>query len=358
MTQSTFFRLLKTPIDDKGDALAAQIAALNERGEAEETYTLAPTDFALIPGSPFAYWVSDSTRHLFTRLPKVSEQADVKQGLATADDFRFVRAWWEVLPKTIAYTSENTLQGKPWVYFAKGGIYSPFCADVHLVADWENKGQRIKERINPATKKPFSNVWQLKGTEQTFFFRPGLTWPRRTTSGISIRALPAGCIFADKGPAAFVPKDDPEELLALLAVMNSATFETLLKLQLGAATAAARSYEVGVIQRTPVPPFTDHESRITLAALAREAHDLQRDRDRADETTHAFCLPAFVLSLSKDGQRRESDTLLEASLSLEAEAQATQDRLAAIQAEIDDMVFDLCGLVGLIAPSSAPKWAK
>ena len=59
MTQTTFFRLLKTPIDDKGEALAVQIAALNNAalnatGHAEETFTLDPADFALIPGSPFA----------------------------------------------------------------------------------------------------------------------------------------------------------------------------------------------------------------------------------------------------------------------------------------------------------------
>jgi len=38
--QPIFFRHLKTPIDDKGAHLAAQIAALNKVGEAEEVYTL------------------------------------------------------------------------------------------------------------------------------------------------------------------------------------------------------------------------------------------------------------------------------------------------------------------------------
>lgn len=56
-----FFHLLKTPIDDKGARLAAQISALNETGEAEETYALDPADFSLIPDSPFAYWVQDLT---------------------------------------------------------------------------------------------------------------------------------------------------------------------------------------------------------------------------------------------------------------------------------------------------------
>jgi len=146
--------------------------------------------------------------------------------------------------------------------------------------------------------------------------------------------MPRDCIFGDKGPAGFVPDDDSDSLLVLLAVMNSIPFEALVKLQLGAATAAARSYEVGVIQRTPIPSLTDHDSPIGLSILAREAHDLQRDR--TDETTHAFCLPGLAHHLDK--------SLLRGSSALEAEAQAAQARLSAIQAEIDDLAFDLYSL--------------
>ena len=99
MIDTIFFRLLKTPIDDKGNALAAQIAALHETGEAEETYTLDPADLCVIPGSPFAYWVSDSTRQLFANLPYIEEgDISVQHGASTKGDFRFLRLWWEVAP--------------------------------------------------------------------------------------------------------------------------------------------------------------------------------------------------------------------------------------------------------------------
>jgi hypothetical protein len=61
----------------------------------------------------------------------------------------------------------------------------------------------------------------------THYLRTGLTWPRRT-DGLSFRALPAGCIFADKAPAAFVAGDDPQDLLALLALLNSRAFAYLV----------------------------------------------------------------------------------------------------------------------------------
>ncbi len=326
MTQTIFFRLLKTPIDDKGNALAAQIAALHETRKADETYAFDPADFSMIPGSPFAYWVSDSFRQLFASLPRVEELTDARQGMVTANDFRFVRAWWEMPSRSLAYAAKETQENHRWAHFAKGGTYSPYYNDIHLAVDWENEGERIRNFFKPDGR--------LASRPQNieYFFRPGLTWSLRTQKGLSFRPMPTGCIFSHKGPAVFIPADDSRHALLLLAVVNSLPFQMLVELQM-----AFGSYEVGVIQRTPIPPLTDHASRITLPTLAREAHDRQRNRDRTDETTHAFCLPGLV-------QQRGAGSLLEASLALEAEAQATQARLAAIQAEIDDLVFDLYGL--------------
>jgi hypothetical protein len=319
MTQSIFFRLLKTPIDDKGEALAAQIAGLNQSGEADEVFTLDPADFAYIPGSPFAYWVGDSIRQLFTKLPPVeAEGRAVRLGDHPDNQDRYIRVFWEVPPSTRSETRQ-------WIPYQKGGEYSPYYSDVHLRVDWDLERETYYDfhgRPGRSSEHP-SNYY--------YFFRSGLTWSRRTQKGLNLRPMPEGCIFADKGPVAFAPGDDPDTLLALLAVMNSLPFQMLVELQM-----AFGSYEVGVIQRTPIPRFTHHASRFTLSALAREAHDLQRDGDRTDETTHAFCLPGLA--------RHRDKSLWEGSLALEAEAGAAQARLTAIQAEIDEVVFDLYGL--------------
>jgi len=342
-SETVFFRLLKTPIDDKGDTLAAHIAALNDDsplpelgegpGERAETYTLDPADFSLIPSSPFAYWVGDSIRQLFVELPSVEESGiSVQHGASTKRDFRFLRLWWEVDPNIIG-------QDLRWAPFAKGGQYSPYYADVHLLINWENDAQEIHEYLVERYPYLKGNTSWILHPENTYF-RPGLTWPRRT-GGFSVRILPTGCVFADKGPTAFVPRDDPDELLALLAVMNSTAFEMLVRVQL-ARTELAQSYEVGLIQCTPIPPLTEHATRNTLSTLAREAHDLQRDRDRTDETTHVFCLPGLVhICAIPSEQTPCTGSLLEASLTLESEAQVAQARLSQIQAEIDDLVCDL-----------------
>jgi hypothetical protein len=146
--------------------------------------------------------------------------------------------------------------------------------------------------------------------------------------------MPAGCIFSHKGPAAFVSGDDPQALLGLLAMTNSAAFRALVALQLAAADAAARSYEVGVIQRTPVPELVSGDER-HLAGLARRAWSLKRSLDTAEPTSHAFVLPALM--------QVAGETLAERASAWAARIEETEAELSRIQAEIDERCFDLYG---------------
>jgi len=235
-------------------------------------------------------------------------------GLQTSDDFRFVRLATEVPPSG---------RGRRWFPFAKGGAFSRFYADVYLVVDWEKDGRNVFGYSKAFVRNP------------DFFFRPGLTWPRRTTSGLSLRVMPAGCIFADKGPAAFVEGDDPDALLALLALMNSRAFGVLVQLQLGAADAAARSYEVGVIQQTPVPALAPAD-QAALAARARQSWALKHRLDTRTENSHAFTLPALL--------QVEGDSLATRAGAWAALTQAREAELIRLAAEIDTHAYRLYGL--------------
>jgi hypothetical protein len=76
--------------------------------------------------------------------------------------------------------------------------------------------------------------------------------------------LPKGRTFADKVPAVFARA---QGLWHLLGLMNARCFEGLVALQLAAADAAARSYEVGIIQDTPVVDLSGRDGE-RLAELA------------------------------------------------------------------------------------------
>ena len=303
---SVFLQLLQEK--DKAAALAVLCRKMQSGKKDQSIFNVLPAEFDSVPGKPFAYWVSENVRGVFKNCSTFeSHERFARQGMATADDFRFVRTWWEAVQ----------FNGY-WFGFAKGGAYSPFYSDIYLIANWSNSGSEIRNYYDPTTGKLNSRPQNID-----FFSRPGLTWPRRTTSGLSMRALPADSVFADKGPAAFVSGDNTETLLALLAITNSCAFGTLVSLQLAAADAAARSYEVGVIQKTPMPSLNNVQL-VELARKARYAWSITRNLDTIVENSHAFVLPA-ALRLRQGGY----------------DPQCIGEELLQIKSEINNIVFDL-----------------
>jgi type I restriction-modification system DNA methylase subunit len=54
------------------------------------------------PRAAWVYWLPPRVREIFATLPKLGDLAPPRQGLATTDNARFVRYWWEVGKRTYA----------------------------------------------------------------------------------------------------------------------------------------------------------------------------------------------------------------------------------------------------------------
>ena len=120
MSTAIFLRLLRD--EDKGRVLAEAIAALREGRRLESmTYPVPPVSFRQVPGSPFAYWVSERLRRLFTELPPFeSEGRAVKQGsqlpmtsalCGPGGKFHQSASWMEQTGQTGARTSQHSRYG-------------------------------------------------------------------------------------------------------------------------------------------------------------------------------------------------------------------------------------------------------
>ena len=305
---SLFLRILEDT--DKPAALRLLIGAIGGGIIERRVFAADSESFSLVPSAPLAYWASDRLRSLFTRnVPFHGESRSVCSTNPLNDDFRYARLYWEPLESSV--TSGRYM---PW---AKGGAFSPGYYDIDTLIAWSSERQTYSGflgTVNRPLERP-ACVQQ--------FFRPGLTWPRRTQSGLGMRAMPAGCIFADKGPAAFVEGDVPANLLALLAISTSSPFRYLVELQM-----AFGSYEVGVLQRTPVPPLGGTECD-RLGSLAREAWARKRTLDTVNETSHAFILPRTLRDRIGD-----------------FDPAAIKAELSKRQEEIDERAFDLYRITG------------
>ena len=141
--KTVFLRALEA--DDKAATLRA---AIREPAAArgKQFFEVATGSFAAIPRSPFAYWVSERLRRLFTKLPHFeADGRTARGGMKTQADERFLRATWEC--------RADSRHARAWVPLCKGGIFSPLYADIHLMADWWKDGLRPRHPGQPSAQK-------------------------------------------------------------------------------------------------------------------------------------------------------------------------------------------------------------
>lgn len=325
----TIFIRLSREEDKEGD-LAREIGKINGNLPLSKdvSFNVDVSCFKMLPGSPFCYWVSDGIRSIFSNFPSIGDSDVVSfVGLQTSADFRFLRLSWEV-------------SGGRWSHFAKGGSFSPYYSRIYLIVAYSYEDQECLKLIG------------RYGRGATHYYKAGLTWSRRA-DGLSLRCLPAGCIFADKGPAAFVKGNRHRLILAMCSITNSKPFSYLVSLQI-ARTELAQSYEVGLIQQTPVPELTEEQEK-ALAALAHRAWSIKRGLDTVVETSHAFTLPALLADLFYSGGEAAASVKSDgdAGRSLQeranrwlAHVSICQAAVAGIQEEVDSTAFDLYGIDG------------
>jgi hypothetical protein len=187
---SPFIRLVGVP--NREIVLREAVEAIQAGRAYPRVFWAGPRQFGLLPGSPFVYWVGERILKKFASLPPLEPAAaEVRQGLATGDDARFVRAIWEV-PADRFWPKGR--QGNPlppgnplWVPHVKAGASQPWFSPITVVVNWGNDGAEIRNF--------FDENGRLRSRPQNteYYFRPGFSWTRRAVRLIPY-AIPAGCI--------------------------------------------------------------------------------------------------------------------------------------------------------------------
>lgn len=299
-----FFRLLNE--SDKALALQNTCQAFRNGQIESRVFSLPHDSFDAVPGKPFAYWVSSNVRQAFALMaPFEDENKTVRQGLATADDFRFVRCFWEVRTSTA---------GGKWFPMAKGGAFSPFYADLYLSVNWGLAGAEIKAGI--CQRYPYLNGnpdFVAKNTD--FYFRPGLTWPLRAKQ-FCPQVLPQEVVISVRGSGIY--SDDP---LLYLALLSSRAVDVYLRMLSG--REGYPQYDMGDVSALPVP-IIDERTATRLRQLARMGWAAKRALDTIEETSHAFILPASIRTRVGDYDSSHLESLL-----------------SNVLAEVDEIAFDL-----------------
>ncbi|MCG6836186.1 BREX-1 system adenine-specific DNA-methyltransferase PglX (plasmid) [Fusobacterium vincentii] len=165
-------------------------------------------DFEKIPGSPIAYWVSDKIREIFEKNQKLGEVGEAKQGLATADNNRFLRLWNEVNYNKIGYNMSNSEEAleskKKWFPYNKGGEFRKWYGNQEYLVNWENDGYEIKNFKNAVIRNP------------SYYFKESISWTDITSSGNSFRYYPKGFLYDVTGMSYFIDESKQKNLLGIL----------------------------------------------------------------------------------------------------------------------------------------------
>lgn len=159
-------------------------------------------NFSKIPGAPVAYWVGQAfIRPYLTNSPLLGDEAAPCAGLATGDNDKFQRYWYEIQHSNIAFDVLDTASTKDkvekWYPCNSGGEFRKwYPADV-IVVNWHHDGQEIKAYRNAAGKlgaRPQNTQW---------YFKEGFTWNKLSASKFAVRYKRAGFIFDDTSRSAF-----------------------------------------------------------------------------------------------------------------------------------------------------------
>ncbi|XUO99238.1 hypothetical protein AGMB00912_00782 [Lactiplantibacillus argentoratensis] len=172
-------------------------------------YRTNQANFKKIPGSPIAYWVSQSIYNCYEKNPTLMDAYNPEVGMTTSNNHLFVRTWFEVSAEKCSMF--NGIEQK-WFPYAKGGGYRKWFGLENEVVNWENNGFSIKKY------RKYGAKCTAAVRNEKDYFKIGITWSAVTSGRFSARLLPANHIF-DSGGSSIFP--DSKNRAILLGIMNS-----------------------------------------------------------------------------------------------------------------------------------------
>lgn len=325
-----YFRLVnERNADAKRTAFEIAASELRDNGKHSQVFYYQQSDFDAIDDNPWIYWMLDSLRLHFKNTPALKQIAEARQGLATTNNKRYLRAWWEVglsrIERKCASEDQSATFENHWFPYMKGGSPLPWFGNQSFVVNWRERGAEIKEEIGiryPYLKGKWE--WVAKNTE--FYFRRGVTWSLIATKGFAARISPGGFVFDVAGMTCFPPSDLTN---TTLAVLNTKAAKFMLS-----ALNPTINYQVGDIERLPVPK----ERSSDIDNLVEQCVEIARKASRENEATYEFVRPLWLIT--ERTNRKEQLAALEAEINAEVSRlyELSDEDLAAIDRELSGPV--------------------
>ena len=300
----------------------------------QNRYIADSDNFAKIPGSPVAYWVSEKMFLGFRKGLSLKKIGDTRQGMATSDNNRFIRLWHEISINKFGKKHENnqfSLKYKfKWFPYNKGGTYRKWYGNQDYVVNWEDNGNEI---ISYAKKLYKTATRTIKSISE--YFKPSVSWSKISSGTIAFRYYPNGFIFDVAGCCIFFRED--EEMYKTFAFLNSKIAQNILQI-----LSPTLNYEVGHIASLPIlPNIPDSVVPVVQSNIA-----ISREDWDAFETSWDFKRHPLI---------RKVDTIEEAFLAWEKECAERFRQLKANEEELNRIFIEIYDLQDELTPDVEDK---
>jgi len=304
-----YYRLIK-----EGNKEKDLKEAIREGEASRKVFAVPQKNLKIIDGWPFVYWAGEKINRVFLTAEPLREYAEPRQGLATADNNRFLRFFWEV----------SSDRGPKWFSYMKGGDFSRWYGNRDYVVNWHNDGKEIKNF------KDYNGQILSRPQNQQYYFKEGLTWSSLSSKGFSIRHMPMGSIFDAKGPGLFVKKNI--SLLYLLGFLNSKLASGLL-----AVIQPTIDFHEGYVAKVPLVLLEEK----TIEELARVCVDI-----KIKLLCSILTGPDFTQTAIEFGKEKGPATLKDSYRSFLSYKEPLIINLCTYQGLIDKEVFKLYEIDG------------
>ena len=298
-------------------------------------YVVKQSNFKQIPGSAFAYQVSERIYNHFALDKTLGKYGTAKQGLITGNNDAFMRFWFEISSINMQIDCPNreyTLSnGIRWYPYNKGGEYRKWFGNCWYVVDWSNDGFQIQHYYDDKGKL------RSRPQNMAFYFREGLTWTALTAGKFSMRYSPNGFLFDAMGPVYF--PDEKDNLNYIFGLLNSKLGVLFLRILCPNLKFDQKPLE-------SVPLIIDESERGNVDSLVKNCIICGKQDWDSFETSWDFTKHPLICPVS---------TLTDAFAQWETECDDRFAQLKANEEELNRIFIDIYGLQEELTPEVEDK---
>ena len=293
---------------------------------AENRFAQVSTDnFAKIPGSPVAYWVSTDGLKAFCAKP-FSERFISGGRNKTHNNEKYVRAWWEI-------SDSNRWQG-----YSNGGEYRKWYGNNIDVVDWSESARENYEIHGGLLQSKYWNV-------------PAITWNDITSGASSYRIKPEKSKFSSVSPT-LISKDYRYDY-TMLGFLNSVVCSWMNQI-----TNPTIHTLVGNILQLPDKIENTDTTEISKSSVELCRIDWDSFETSWDFTRHPFVRGQWLVASDRntDHCALTTEHLISESYSRwKSECEERFEKLKANEEELNRIFIDIYGLQDELTPEVEDK---